>query len=183
MKKLITFLFILTSSVFAQEKQDDIIQIESRILDKDTKEAIPYATIYKLRDGKGTISNSDGLFNLVNCYSNDSIRISFIGFETLFFIASDLKNKKTVYLKTKAEVLGQVNIYGEDTYLYELLNRSKKTTSNKILKAKTYFSLETYIDSSQVEWLEGYYNGEYQGYDMRGLKLKNTRVSLSSKRK
>lgn len=173
---LFIFLFLISTFVYSQDEQ-----IQCRIIDKETNEAIPYATIYKLRDGKGTISSAEGYFNLINCFPNDSIRISFIGYETIFILASDLQQRKVIYLTVKAEVLGQVNIYGENTYLFDIIARSKKTQSSKMIEAKTYFSLETYIDTSQVEWLEGYYNGEYRGYELEGLNLKNTRVSLSSK--
>lgn len=169
-------------SSFAQDQAIETFPISAEIIDAKTGESIPYATIYNLRNGKGTMSNQSGDFYFPNCLATDSIRISFIGYETKFFEAKELKDKKIIYLSTRAELLQEITIYGDDSYLYALLAKSKRTTSNKIVNAKTYFSLETFIDSLQVEWLEGYYNGIYRGYEVDDLNLKNGRIALASNR-
>jgi hypothetical protein len=165
---------------YAQEV--DPLSISAKIIDAKTAEAIPYATIYNLRNANGTMSNLAGEFYFVNCLPNDSIRISFIGYETKFFLAKELQEKKIIYLSTRAEILGELTIYGDDNFLYALLAKSKKTTSSKVINAKTYFSLETFIDSIQVEWLEGYYNGVFRGYEVDDLNLKNGRIALAAQR-
>jgi len=169
-------------SSFAQDQAIETFPISAEIIDSKTGEFIPYANVYNLRNSKGTMSNQLGAFYFPNCLATDSIRISFVGYETKFFEARELVDKSIIYLNTRAEILREVAIYGDDNYLYALLAKSKKTTSSKIINAKTYFSLETYIDSLQVEWLEGYYNGIYHGYEIDDLNLKNGRIALASNR-
>jgi hypothetical protein len=169
-------------SSFAQEQELDVISISAKLIDAKTGESIPYATIYNLRNAKGTMSNQSGDFYLPNSLPDDSIRISFIGYETIFFKAKELQEKPVIYLRTRAELLQELSIYGDDNFLYALLARSKKTTTSRVINAKTYFSLETYIDSVQVEWLEGYYNGIYRGYEVDDLNLKNGRIALASRK-
>jgi len=172
----IGFLCPLVSS--SQLEISDSKAFVSRIVDVKTHEAIPYANVYNLSAEKGTISNFEGLFTLRRSLPSDSIRISFIGYETLYFLLAEIVEKDTIYLKTRTELLSELRIYGDYAFLYDLFAKAAKTTNNKELKAKTYFSLETFIDTVQVEWLEGYYNGIYKGYEMDDLNLKNGRIAL-----
>lgn len=177
----ITSVFYIDSS-FAQEQESGFISVSSKLIDAKSGETIPYATIYNVRNAKGTMSNMSGDFYLPKCLPEDSIQISFIGYETKFFKAKELNEQPIIYMNTRAEFLRELTIYGDDNFLYALISRSKKTTSSKVINAKTYFSLESYIDTMQVEWLEGYYNGIYRGYEVNDLNLKNGRIALAARK-
>jgi hypothetical protein len=160
---------------------DAYVLLEGKIMDAESKKGIAYANIYNLTNGKGTISNFEGEYTFLRCQAPDSIRISYIGYETRYFLVSELSQMDLIYLKVKPELLGMVSIYGDNNFIYELLARSPKTQNNTPLQAKSYFSLESYIEDTQVELLEGYYNGIYRGYEIDDLNLKNARIALSSK--
>lgn len=173
--------FFLIPKLYTQELITDYTSINARIVDEKTQEGIPYATVFNLSNFKGTISDFEGLFMLFRCVPEDSIRISYIGYETVYFLTSELIEKDTIILKSKEEVLSELNVYGDNTFLYTLFSKSRKTSSNKILEAKTYFALESFINYNvQVEWIEGYYNGVFRGYEMDDLNLKNGRIALDS---
>lgn len=140
------FIILLAFLLFACTKievlgQEGLLSITSKIVDAKNNEEIPYANIYNFNSGFGSITNSDGLFTLNKCEESDSIRISYIGYKTRFFLASELKSLTLIKLETKTERLGVLTIYGEDTFLYELISRSKSTSVSKILHAKNLFSL------------------------------------------
>ena len=60
-----------------------------------------------------------------------------------------------------------------------MVSKCRKSATYKRKKAKTYFELETHIKNKQVELVECYYNGEFEGYDLQNLALKNGRIALA----
>jgi len=158
----------------------DTLSVTATILDKESSETIPYATIYNQTTEKGTISNLDGFFKLKNVSLNDKVVISFIGYNKLFLTITHTINLDTLFLQQKLELLDAVNVFADNSYLYELLSNCKKTETDKIQTAKTYFSLETHANDKQVEFLESYHNAEFSGYDVSELHLKNGRIALAA---
>lgn len=157
----------------------ETITIEAVILDESHKSPVAYATIYNLNNHKGTVSNLDGFFRLEKVGKNDTLRISFLGYESFFLEVDGFQNNSVIYLKPKTQTLGEVVVLGDNTFLYNLLARCTKSNSTANKTAKTYFSLETFADNKQVELLECYYNGRYGDYNVKELSLKNGRVALS----
>ncbi len=153
--------------------------VEAILMDAQTKETIPYASIHIVNQKKGTFTDRQGFFQLQNISPKDSVVISFIGYHPLVLKPNTHFNKDTLFLKRKVEKLQEVLILSDNTLLYRLLDKSKKTQSRKLRKAKTYFSLETYTGNKKVELLECYYNGEFRGYDVQDLQLKNGRIALA----
>lgn len=158
--------------------QNAIGNSEGRIVNALNGEPIPYVHVFIKGVNKGTVSNFEGKFFLQNVKESDTLVFSFIGFDRWEALAQIVSELDAVKLYPSTEVLAEVTLVNNDELLYELLAGCKKTHSRKVKTAKTYFSLNTFVDSSQVELLECYYNGNFRGYDLENLNLKNGRISL-----
>ncbi|MBW3520030.1 TonB-dependent receptor domain-containing protein [Flavobacterium sp. NKUCC04_CG] len=123
---LLLFFGILTSS-FAQNK----VKISGNILDKDLKQAVPYATISVKENGivvTGAMTDDNGNFTVPNLGAkNYSVDIQFIGYKTLHKQAdltngSDL-NLGVLYIESEAITLDGVNIIAEHSTIEQKIDR------------------------------------------------------------
>ncbi|MBC7885293.1 MAG: carboxypeptidase-like regulatory domain-containing protein [Saprospiraceae bacterium] len=171
--------FSLSKSMLGQNQ----IEIEGIILDKETKEPIPFANIYNKSSKKGTISNADGYFRILNNEVTDTITISFIGYkEQIIKIKADQKNY-LIYLEVNILLLNEVTVTPKaNSYLFELVQASKKSISSIERKSKAYYELKSFADGSQIELVEGYYNIDVKGYSLMNLHLKAGRIALGNHR-
>ena len=155
------------------------LRIATTLLDQQTKAPIAYATVYNLTQQKGTVSNLDGFFELRSNAENDSLQISFIGYKSQTFILTAKGLPAIIHLEPQVQNLAEAIVLGDNTLLYHLVSKAKKTQAKKMRPAKTYFLLESFINQKQVELLEAYYNGEFYGYNVSKLNMKNGRVALA----
>lgn len=175
--RLIYIILCVPYFLFAQEQDEKkTFSVEAVVIDAQDAMPVPYATILCRGNNKGTISNENGFFKMNGLTAHATLEISFIGYQTEKYNASLVPD--TIYLKVKNEVLNEVELLADNSFLYYLLSKSKKTSSYKPKIAKSYFSLETHIDDTQVELVESYYNGHYQSYDLEKLKMKAGRIAL-----
>ncbi len=176
----LSILSLFPCFVLAQTSSDNMNTntIEAIILDKESLEPIAYATVFNINTKAGTVSNIKGFFRLNQLSLNDSLSISFIGYSVLKIMVADVIAVNKIYLEPRTEMLNEFVVTADNSHLYNLLLRCRKSVTNETKTAKTYFELETQIDTNQVELIECYYNGNYVGYDISELKLKNGRISL-----
>ena len=84
MKRLIyLLLFCLPLTAAAQT-----IAVEAIVMDAQTQEPLPYASIY-ISNTNSTITNAEGGFRIV-CETEDKIRLSFVGYKTKYILASEM---------------------------------------------------------------------------------------------
>jgi hypothetical protein len=178
MKYTFIVLLFLSFSISGFAQINPKVDIQCQILDSITHQPLPYTQVLVVAQHKGTITNTDGYFKIYAIAPNEALQISFIGFHTLHISAGQASRKTSIYLKPKTELLNAVTIVGNATFLYDLMVKSKKTESRKLASARTYLELETEIDHQPIELLEGYYTGDYLGYDIKNLHLKNGRVFI-----
>ncbi|MCH8903806.1 MAG: carboxypeptidase-like regulatory domain-containing protein [Bacteroidetes bacterium] len=157
----------------------DTLVIDAKILDKESSEPLPYATIYNQSSARGTVSDLEGMFKLKGVTLNDTLIISYIGYSKKMIVVTRSMINEVIFLNPKAEPLTEVLVFADNSHLYDLIASCKKTRTNRSRTAKTYFSLESHINGFQVELLECYYNGEFAGYDVTELRLKNGRIGLT----
>ncbi|MEM9858729.1 MAG: TonB-dependent receptor [Bacteroidota bacterium] len=83
MKFIIAFLMLLVVTLsFSQEDCDK--QITGSVLDINTKEPLPFATVRILNSDKGVITNEKGVFTLTNiCEEEVDLEARFLGYKTL----------------------------------------------------------------------------------------------------
>ncbi|MEM7371589.1 MAG: carboxypeptidase-like regulatory domain-containing protein [Bacteroidota bacterium] len=114
------FLALLVSSLSAQS-----VLISGQLLDKDTDEAIPYASLRVAGTGVGTVSNILGEFSLSIPISSihQRLQISCLGYADQEIPLSSFREaeKKIILLKEQTFTLDEVVIYSTDVTAKELL--------------------------------------------------------------
>jgi hypothetical protein len=98
-KKVLLLIYLFPIYVFSQK--------EIYIKDFKTKKELPYATINFLQKNKGLYTNERGVFLLPEIKS-DSIEISYIGYDSLKFKASKIKD--TIFLRQSSIILSEIEI-------------------------------------------------------------------------
>lgn len=175
---LFAFIAILFPvSVFAQNNP---LFIRQKLIDGNTGEAIPYAHVIHLQRHVGTITNTEGDFKIHYQSTSDSIIFSFVGYTTDTVSIRELLGQKTFSLYPKTELLGEVVVFANNDYLYKLVSDCKSERAKTVKTAKTYLELESFIGERQIEQIECYYNGNFNGVDVEQLDLKNGRVGIQS---
>lgn len=170
-KLFATCILLISTSVYGQLGSGIIKDIQ-------TKEGLPFATIYNVSKKQGTIANTQGEFTINQFALKDTIQISYLGYEPQLFMVNQLFTDSIIYLSPKTQLLPQFVVQSDNGYLYELMAACKpKKNSDK--GVKSYYTLQTKVNSQLVEVLEAYYNGSFEGYDIADLKMKNGRVALA----
>ncbi len=102
------------------------LSIKGLVLDKESKEVLPYASIAVSGKSIGTISNSDGRFVLSaeHIQSDDSILISYMGYETLKLPYDQARSQSSFYLKPVNIKLSEVKIYSRNLSVEEIIERT-----------------------------------------------------------
>lgn len=110
--------------------------VSGYIIDNETKEPIPFASIVLDSTNLGTTSNIDGFFKLAKTSSSKIIRVTSIGYEPA---EVDITNGKTeslrVLMKAKTVELGEVQIRPEKTH-YKNKNNPAVEIINNVIKHK-----------------------------------------------
>lgn len=100
-KSIISIIFLLTGlNLFAQEKG----AMKGKVIDKSTKQAIPFATIKIINTTRGTIADSTGNFTATNIDEGSySISFNAVGYQEQ--IINDLRiiRNKTTYTEVELE--------------------------------------------------------------------------------
>ena len=84
------------------------INISGKVVDSQTREALSGVNIFNQTQKKGTTTDINGRFSLAGCQANDSIIVSYMGYETRKFKASALP--KVIEMKAQPYQLDQVVI-------------------------------------------------------------------------
>ena len=117
-KYILPFLVLLFFSykVWSQAgaETDTIRELHGVILDAKEQTILPYANIYNLKTGKGTISNERGHFTLdvSGMGQTDSIRFQYIGYKTRKITIEELERSSYVYLTEEIINLSETIIFG-----------------------------------------------------------------------
>lgn len=120
-KSKIIFAFLLTYSLGVCGQG---IKYSGIVLDKQTKEALAFVNLISADGNFGTTTDIDGKFKLVLPTSIDSIRFSYIGYETRYVLTRNLKGPHTVYLQSRR--------YNNTNEVFTGVNPAHRIISNAI---------------------------------------------------
>lgn len=149
------FFYLVTFSSYSQE-------LSGVILDKNTKEPLPFVSIF-LKNAKGNVSTDfDGKFELPFTYENDTLVVSFMGYSTVkqFIQKTDIKKPVTIYLEEEGIVLEEAVIHlGEDPSLpiirKAIANKKINDTDKSLAVSYSKYSrLEVDIDNISEKFKE-----------------------------
>ncbi|GEM_PF-447988 len=153
--------------------------ITGRVLHATTGEPVCYANIYNISLQKGTVSNAAGYFRLETGSRNDSVIISYVGFNREVLRLSEEKDYYEVRLSESVQLLEGVTITApDDAYLYNLVYASARNSTGQLKNARVFYELKSYTNDEQIELLEAFYNAGIRGYDLDGLEMKAGRFAL-----
>lgn len=105
-KIILGFLLAFGLSLFGQG-----IKYSGLVLDKDTKEALAFVNLISSDGHYGTTTDIDGKFKLVLPTEIDSIRVSYLGYETRYILTRNLKGPKTIFLKSRKYDLAEYEVF------------------------------------------------------------------------
>ncbi len=134
-------LFFLTTAAIGQS-----FSISGTVIDGHTKEPVSFASVYFARSPVGKTTDSAGRFSIVlNNFKDDTLKVSFIGFEIYKIPVSHLDNNKTLSIQlerggTRGEVVVKAK-WNRGLFLWKKI-MSKKKQYNRYDQAN--FSYEAY---------------------------------------
>jgi len=172
---IVSFCFIVPSSIFSQTV------IEGFIFDKTSNESLPFATIKVISvNNYFTITNEDGMFEILDRYVSDTIEVRFLGYKTKKVPISYFSEKSKLYLTPNVNQLNEVLIVARKNknYTYNLLNSliQKYRNKNLVSKSKAFLSLNSSARGIPIESIEGFYNSEQSlSEGIKELKIKSGR--------
>jgi len=138
MNKAIVIATLLLCSLFSATAQ---IQVKSKIIDKETKKAIPFANISIAETTKGTISNKEGDFQLYISTSglNTRVLISSLGYESISIHPK--KIEKSIELIPVSYDISEVKVSAN-----KLMSDPKKILKECMKKAPNFRPDQPYIN-------------------------------------
>ncbi len=110
MRILTLFILLLTINSYAQE---NFISIKGKLIDNNSKEPIPYASVHIKDKAIGTTTNDEGifLFHVPSDFGNDTLIISVIGYDNFKSkISLITETENVIRLKQNITLLNEVTI-------------------------------------------------------------------------
>ncbi len=178
MKFIFIGIWLIFSTHFCLIGQQGL-KIEGKVSNGVDGKPLAYANIYNFSTQEGTISNQDGYFRLELQSWNDSIRVSFIGYEDHLISPKKAKNYYEIVLESSPLLLDEILIRPEDdSYLVEMIHQCKPAGVTHSSVAKAYYELKSFVDGDQVELVESYYNLHSKKYRLEEMNFKTGRIAL-----
>lgn len=153
--------------------------MEVRVVDARTSEPLPYASVVTAKDGKGVITNEEGVFRIPSVAAEDTLVFSYLGYQRLRMAAGEVRTRHEVRLQPSVTELSAVQVMGRNDALVDLVIAcGKQLRQAGRYEGKTYYQLETRTLDLPVEGVECFYNGRFNGADIDALDLKQGRIGL-----
>jgi hypothetical protein len=148
MQRIILFLLSALISFFSWAQQT----IHSHVVDDETGEAIPYATVY-VHSGLGTLTNSDGDFT-ISCPTDGTVQITCIGYTRQSFPVTSVP--KLIRLQPLSTTLKEVNIIPTERILLQVSRKLAREYNRKKRKTGQYFYRTTTTYPNRKELVEAF---------------------------
>lgn len=164
MKKLICLfaLFLILQSVAAQNNH-----LSGRVKALESDEPLISANIYYTNNpAVGTITNSDGEFVLKMISGSDSIKVSYMGYQSAVYSVNNVP--ETIHLKVSPIQLEEVSVYPVQTLVKEIWKKyyqkyqaeEKVSKEEKEKEKNTFFYRQiTRTDTVYNEFIECFFTG------------------------
>ena len=128
--------------------------LKGTILDGKTNTSLPYTNIFLLNKNLGVVSNEMGHFsiNIEDCKQTDTVRISYIGYETLDLTINDIKSSSIIYLMEDPFMLNNITVFGN---VPDVKNIVKKVLENQEKNyGKTHYKKQIFLRERYMNELE-----------------------------
>ena len=99
----------------------EVIQISGMVVTGDSLSPLPFATVFRKRDLRGTMTDANGFFS-IPALENDTITVSSVGFITQeFFVPNDLEIKRM----NVVQPLGRDTVAIDQAFIYPWPTRER----------------------------------------------------------
>lgn len=150
------------------------------VKDKNTLSPIPFCAVGVKNKSLSTITNEDGVFTFKNLEENDTLLFSYLGYTKRELSVKTLASDPVVLLSAKMNLLQEVVVSSDNSFLYELiLQARKKLLKSPTYTSKTYFTLETEVEKQPTELIECYYNTKFSNSGIDEMTFKNGRIGMA----
>ena len=147
---LVCLLFLLAGiQAFAQQ------QATGRVVDSETGEPIPFATVY-VSESKGTLTNEEGRFS-IDLEAGETVHVSFMGYKRLQFTAGSVPT--TIKLESTATQMREFTVVAPNNILERVIKRLDTEYKTKERKTASFFLRQTFEqENGRSEMVEGFMN-------------------------
>ena len=127
----VIFCLFLSTNIQAQyptvANPSDQVRVYGLILDKDTKEPVPFAHIGLPKQGLGTTSGNNGFFELKvpKRYLKETMTVSFMGYKTYKIKLENVKSPFDLYLEKATLELGEI-IVADEAAIENIIRKAVK---------------------------------------------------------
>jgi len=175
--RVAVLLFFCVFTIFPVTAQ---IFLSGKILDKSTREPLPYATVGVQGTDRGTITNEDGRFQ-IQLVPMEILEIRYTGYKpkTIRFDAP-VEGLREIEMERLVEELSTFNVAAADERVFNWIGEARKDLSKSgFHQSKAFLELFTTKDSIPTEVLETYYNTEWRKSRIHNLIYKSGRVGVA----
>jgi len=149
-----------------------------KVVDADSDEPLPFASIGLNGSAYGTISNEDGFFKINFAKPGDVLVFSFLGYYPKEIAYEDLSD--LVKLRRKSMKLTTFTISADsDPYFDILVKCRKELKKNTRHKCRAYLEMHTDVVDTPGEVIEMYYNADVRSANLYSLVYKSGRQGLA----
>ncbi len=173
MKKITFFITLLLfeTSIFAQTI------FKSKVVDAESGEGIPYASVFFENQNKGTATNIEGEFVLEIPNFPQNIVISHISYEKKIITIKNTESL-TIKLTLSPQMLNEVAISGDSDYAKKLVanayEKAKKERKNTQY-GKVFYRQKTKNGEEYNELQEVFYEAKFSTKGVEAWKISNAR--------
>ncbi|MEM7298434.1 MAG: carboxypeptidase-like regulatory domain-containing protein, partial [Bacteroidota bacterium] len=139
------------------ESSGSSMALKGQVIGAKNREALPFATIRIKGTSKGTIANADGIFELKESTSDQTILISFIGYKNAELSIHELGKELTqIELEEDVIALSEVEINPIDPVdvLSESLSKIRDNYPTDPFLYRTYYRELVKLDSSFIKFAD-----------------------------
>ena len=97
--------------LLVQAMQDKAVKVTGQVLDAETKQPVPGASVIIRGTTNGTLSGKDGNFTLSGVSVGDVIQISFVGFQTQSVVVKD-ETPLSILMKNDIQSMQELTVVG-----------------------------------------------------------------------
>ena len=154
--------------------------IKGKVVDRDSKASLPFATLVSKRNGGGTIANKEGVFRLP-VEVNDTVEVRYTGYEPFsYYLNKSSQNNVTFELEFSKTQLTEVNVVAADERAFNLIAKVRKQLlKSRYQRSKAFLEIFTEKDSIPTELLELYYNSNFRKGNVESLEYKSGRLAMA----
>jgi hypothetical protein len=166
---------------------EDILTITGKIIDRATREPLPFANISIVGKSIGTITNEEGVFSfkIPSTYKNENIGCTYIGYKNSIIPVLELSlRNNTIYMEQEALAIKEVIIRSNNP---EFLIKSAMDKTKDNYFTKPYLMTSFYREfikknnkyTSVSETVLSVYKSPYEGYYSDQVKMIKSRKNIN----